>query len=299
MATAADPLEITCESCGAKVVIEPLLRTARCPYCDSPSVVDRPISQDRPDPVFAIRFGIGREQAAAAIRAWIGGKWMAPRGLRRAKAEQVRGIYLPAYLYSAACDSLYSAVIGEVYYATRVDPRTKKARRVREIEFHELKGRHASYLTDVVVTASKGLTNAEIEAIEPFDLHDLMPYSPALISGWISEEPSLTPDESLALAREEGHGRAAILLDHFMPGDSVRNLKRHTMLRRETAELTLLPVWVFAMRYRRSKPPVRFVVNGQTGKVWGTAPLSWAKVALLVAAAAGLIGLIVLIGRLL
>ena len=41
-------IEISCESCGARVVVEPLERTSRCPYCDSPSVVDRPATEDRP-----------------------------------------------------------------------------------------------------------------------------------------------------------------------------------------------------------------------------------------------------------
>ena len=67
------------------------------------------------------------------------------------------------------------------------------------------------------------------------------------------------------------------------------------MLRGETADLVLLPVWVFAMRYHRTKPPVRFVVNGQTGKIWGTAPLSWGKVALIVAAIVSLLWLIALV----
>lgn len=295
MATVGESLEISCESCGAKVLIDALMRTARCPYCDSPSVVDRPASPDRPDPTFTIPFTVDRERAAKGIRQWIRGKRMAPRALRDARAEQVRGIYLPAYLYTATCDSLFSAVIGEVYETTRVDPRTRKVRRVREVEYHELKGRHACYLTDVVVTASAGLTNAEVEAIEPFDLQDLQRYAPALVSGWISEEPSIAQEESVRLAREEGQGRAAALLDRFMPGDSVRNLKRHTMLRGETADLVLLPVWVFAMRYHRNKPPVRFVVNGQTGKIWGTAPLSWTKIALIIAALGALLGLLALV----
>ena len=140
MAPAAEPLEISCESCGAKVRIDALMRTARCPYCDSPSVVDRPASPDRPDPVFAIPFTVDREHAADGIRRWIRGKRMVPRALRLARAEQVRGIYLPAYLYSATCDSLYSAVIGETYETTRVDPRTRKVRRVREVEYHGLQG---------------------------------------------------------------------------------------------------------------------------------------------------------------
>lgn len=296
---AGSQLEVTCESCGATVVVAPEMRTVRCAYCDSPAVVDRPASADRPDPVFVIPFRVDRVQAAAGVRESLKGRWLAPAGLRAAAAEQVRGIYVPAYLYSAVADSLFSALIGEEFTTTRIDPRTRKVRRVREVEYHELKGVHGSYLTDIIVTASKGLTNAEIEAIEPYDLAELMPYSSALLSGWISEEPTLTRDDSLRLARDEAEGRAAVLIERFMPGDSHRNLKRHTMLRQESDDLILLPVWVLALRHHPARPPVRFVVNGQSGKVWGKVPVSWAKVALIAAVTAGLLGLATLIGWLL
>ena len=58
MATDPQSIELACESCGARILIEPLMRTATCPYCDSPSVVDRPESPGRPDPVFAVGFAV-------------------------------------------------------------------------------------------------------------------------------------------------------------------------------------------------------------------------------------------------
>jgi hypothetical protein len=297
--TAGQQLEVACSSCGATILIEPLLRTARCPYCDSPSVVDRPATTDRPRPQFAIGFTVDRRRATESIRSWLRGKWLAPSGLRRAAAERVQGIYLPAYLYSAAVDIEYSATVGEAYERTKVDLSSKRLRRVREIEYRHLAGRYASYVTDTVVTASRGLPNAELEAIEPFDLAALVGYSPALLSGWIAEEPSLTRDDCLGLAREEVQQRAVGTIEGFLPGDTHRSTSCHTSVRDESADLILLPVWVVALRYHPRKPLVRFVVNGQTGRVWGATPLSWPKLALIAAAIAGLTGLIVLVGRLL
>ena len=299
MATAGQQLEIACSSCGATILIEPLLRTARCPYCDSPSVVDRPATTDRPRPRFAAGFTVDRARATEAIRSWLRGKWLAPSGLRRGAAERVQGIYLPAYLYSAVVDIEYSATIGEAYERTKIDPSSKRLRRVREIEYRDLAGRHASYVTDTVVTASRGLPNAELEAIEPFDLAALVGYTPALLSGWIAEEPSLAREDCLRLAREEVRQRAVGTIEGFLPGDTHRGTSCRTTLRDESADLILLPVWVFALRYHPRKPPVRLVVNGHTAKVWGATPLSWSKLAVIAAAIAALAGLLVLVGRLL
>jgi hypothetical protein len=274
-------VDVSCRSCGAQISFEALQRTAHCPYCDSPSVVDRPASPDRPDPVFALGFAITRDDATGRMLRWIRRRKMAPSGLKGKTAEHVRGVYLPTYLYSATAHTSYSASIGEHY----------KKGKERKTEYHDLSGSHATYVADVLVTASRGIPNDEIEGIEPFDLRALYRYDPAVVSGWISEEPSRTQKECQALARSESTARLGKLLQDFMPGDRTRGLQHHTELRDEAVDLTLVPIWVFAIRYDEKKPPLRILVNGQTGKVFGRVPISWIKVGLIAAAVLTLVAL--------
>jgi hypothetical protein len=298
MVEAASQLEISCESCGATVVAEASSRTARCPYCDSPSVIDRTATVDRPDPTFAIGFGVDRRQAGHLVRSFLRRKWLAPFGLGRAAAEKVRGVYAPTYLYSALAVSRYAARIGEDYWVTTTTRDSKgktSVRRERRTEICNLQGPHRTYLGDVLVTASRGITNTEIEAIEPYRLEELQLYRPGLVAGWISEEPTLSWADCLSLARRESVAKIGRVLRKFMPGDSVVGLDHETGFERESADLTLLPVWVFAMRYAPEKPPVRVLVNGQTGKVWGKAPISWVKIGLVAAVVLGLLAVPVLI----
>lgn len=293
------PLELACESCGAKLVVEATQRTARCPYCDSPSVIDRPVTPDRPDPVFAIGFSIDGNRARHNLRRYLNGHHWAPSALRRATLERLEGIYLPAYLYSAVADSRYRALIGEDYTEMEYDARKKSMRRVTKTEYRELAGRHRCYVEDHVVTASEGIPNLELEGIEPFDLGGLRRYTPAVISGWISEEPSLSRTASLDLAREESRATVLGRLRAFMPGDSHRELETATDLTDESMDLVLLPVWVCAVRWRPDRPPIRLLVNGQTGEVAGNVPISWAKIAAVVGAVLGVLGLGALVGALL
>jgi hypothetical protein len=291
MASAAPQrLDITCSSCGATIVFEAVERTARCAYCDSPQVVDRPATADRPDPVFAVGFVVDRVDARGRIRRFLEGRRWAPSSLRRAAAERVRGVYLPAYLYSATAESSYTATIGEDYWKTRIDG--KKVRRLRKTEHRTLEGRHACYLADILVTASRGIPNSELEEIEPFDLQALRRYGPALVSGWASEEPSLGREECLELGRREARQAVGRILRGFMPGDSCRDLRHHTELRDESIDLALLPVWVFAMRFRDDRPPVRLLVNGQSGEVFGRTPLSWTKIVAVAGAVLGFLALL-------
>jgi hypothetical protein len=297
-----DQLEISCESCGAKILFEPYLRTARCPYCDSPSVVDRPATGDRPDPVFAIGFEIDRNQAIASVRQHVGRKKFAPAGITTAATERVRGIYVPTYLYSAQATSAFSARIGEDYYVREIGtdskgrPTVKKKRRT---EYLKLDGTHECYIGDVLVTASRGIPNDEVEWLEPYDLGRLRRYSTGLVSGWISEEPSMAQSECLELARRESRSAVGRKLRQFMPGDSFSGLRHQTGFDAESIDLTLMPVWVVALRWHERKPPIRILVNGQTGEVVGKIPTSWAKIAILIAAVLGLLAIPGLIGLLL
>ncbi len=298
MAVSIAQLEITCEACGAKILFEALHRTARCPYCDSPSVIDRPATPDRPDPVFAVGFSIDRNEATIRMRRFIAQKKLAPPGLRGKTAEKVSGVYLPTYLYSAIASSSYRATIGEDYYVTEVSRDSKgrtSVKRRRKTEYYQLQGPHRSYVGDVVVTASRGIPNDEIEAVEPFDLGSLRRFSPAMVSGWVSEEPSLTRDECLQLARRESTTKIRDVVRRFMPGDSCRGLESRTALSEEAVDLVLLPVWVFAIRYRDDKPPIRLLVNGQTGKAWGKIPISWKKVAIITGVVLGAIAVPVIL----
>jgi hypothetical protein len=215
---------------------------------------------------------------------------MAPFGLKGRTAEDVKGVYLPAYLYSATAHTSYAASIGERY---RDDDRKNRT------EYRDLSGRHSRYVADILVTASRGIPNDEVEGIEPYDLGALVRYTPGLVSGWISEEPSLTREECRRLARQEATARVARLLREFLPGDSVRSLRHHIELTDESIDLTLVPIWVFAIRYDEKKPPIRVLVNGQTGRVFGKVPFSWAKLGLIAAGVLGLVGLVRLLAWLL
>jgi DNA-directed RNA polymerase subunit RPC12/RpoP len=301
MAVSIEQHEISCQACGAKILFEPLHRTVRCPYCDSPSVIDRPATPDRPDPAFVVGFSVDRHEATQRMRRFIARKKLAPPGLRGKAAERVSGVYLPTYLYSAVASSSFHATIGEDYYVTEVSRDSKgrtSVKRKRKTEYYELRGPYRSYVGDVVVTASRGIPNDEVEGVEPFDLGGLRRFSSSMVSGWISEEPSMTRKECLQLARQESTGKICGIVRQFMPGDSCRGIESQTALSEEAIDLVLLPVWVFAIRYREDRPPIRLLVNGQTGKAWGKVPVSWKKVGIIAGVVLGLIAVPAILGLL-
>jgi len=283
---AAPELELfDCNSCGAELTVAEHIRAVVCPYCASPSVVTRPARPDRPAPNFTVPFVVEEAAARAAVQKFLKAKIYAPNSITKASLDNVRGVYLPTYIYSAIAASDYQADIGEYYTVvetyTTTDSNGKTVTKVRtktETEWRSLSGSHEMYIKDIVVTASKGLPNRELEAVEPFDLRVLRRFAPALIAGWTAEEASIAIGECRQQAQAESQAHISSSLEAFMPGDIHQRVQFTTSLSRESISLALLPVWIFAVRHHPKKPPVRITVNGQTAKAGGDVPVSVWKI---------------------
>lgn len=295
-------MQLECQSCGARVEIEADRRTGKCLYCGSPQVVDRPPTADRPNPELAIGFALPPEKALEVARRWVKGAFFAPQSFRKAAVEEIRGLYVPTYLYSAIAHSQYSAQIGENYTVTETytttDSKGRTVTRTRtktKTEWRSLQGLHSIYVSDHVVTASRGIPNDELEAIEPFDFRDLRRFDPILLSGWGAEEPSYAPAQCVELARGEAAAQVGRMLGGFMPGDSHRSLQHSTRFDGEDLRLAMMPVWVLPVRYDPEKPPVRLLVNGQTGKITGKPPKSWVKITIAILLALAVVAGVVLL----
>ncbi len=294
----------SCNQCGASLAFDGV-RTATCPYCASPNFVERPPSANQPDPTYVLPFVGDARWARARLDRWLGSRTMfADAALKRATVEDMRGVYLPAYLYSAVARTDYTVQIGEHYTETETYTTTDSqgntqthTRTVTRTEYRPLAGRHIGYVTDVIVSASAGLPNDELQRVEPFDMRQLRRFSQEFVSGWIHEEFSRSSDDCKKMSRNEAVDEVGARLRKFMPGDSYSDLSWRTTVDWESLDPMLVPVWVFAVRYRQDKPALRVVINGQTGQIGGKVPLSWWKITLAIVVGLAVIAAIILIAN--
>ncbi len=291
-----------CGQCGAALAFAGV-RTETCPYCASGNVLERPAASEGPDPAFVLPFAGDAAWARAQLGRWIGRRVLiADPALARARIAELRGVYLPAYLYSAVARTDYTASVGEHYTETETYTKTaedgtkrEETRTVTRTEYRPIAGEHLGYITDVLVSASVGLDHGTFSRLEPFELGLLRRYRPALVAGFVQEEFSRDADACRRVSR--GHAVDAVgdQLRAFVPGDSHADLAWQTRVEWESLDPVLVPVWVFGVRYRPDKPPVRVVINGQTGKVTGKVPLSWWKLTLIALVTAAVVAAIVLL----
>jgi len=74
----------------------------------------------------------------------------------------------------------------------------------------------------------------------------------------------------------------------YVPGRS-RNIQVNSRIEGLSSEPLLLPVWIMAYRYKEKL--YRFLVNGQTGRCTGEAPISYKKIAVV----AGIVAAVLLV----
>ncbi|WP_068135621.1 zinc ribbon domain-containing protein [Roseimaritima ulvae] len=288
---------LRCESCGAEISTDIDRRSYVCPFCDSTYVVEfTPAQSDRRRPEFVIGFAVTRQQARQHFKKWLSNnRWLRPGDLTTAAIEEKQqGVYLPFWTFSTRASSRWRAKIGEYWYETvRRQVRgadgkmTTRTERVRHTEWWPLSGRHQRFYAGFLASASRGLSQAEAEQIQPFQLTALARYQPHFLAGWMSEEYVLDQDQAWQICQAHFQRVERQNVAAFLPGDEQRELVVDSRFERTGIDLVLLPVHILSYRYQDRV--FRFLVNGQTGKFVGQKPVSGKRVAALV------IGIVLLI----
>ncbi len=286
-----------CPSCGAQIELGLDDHARECPFCASPIVTDTgPHRQIKPQA--QLPFLLGEGKARAAMNGWLGRLWFAPSDLKKfARAERaMQGIYVPYWTYDAETRSEYTGQRGTVYYESRPVTVVINGRRqttmqqVARIRWSAARGRVARTFDDVLVLGSRSLPKRFTDALAPWDLSVLSAYEPKFLAGFRAEGYTVPVEEGYTEARSVMNAVIERDVRHDIGGDQ----QRIDQLRTEVGELTfkhvLLPVWLAAYRYRGKS--FRFVVNGRTGSVEGERPYSAIKIAIAVALALIVAGLI-------
>jgi len=278
-----------CGSCSATISVEPNLSATVCPFCGSHHVLEQEQSSRVLKPESLVPFQIDQKVAIEKFRSWLGRGWFRPNEVKRIAQNadaRVQGIYIPFWTFDAQTYSKWHAEAGYYYYVTEqytvtVDgKRQTQTRQVRKTRWEPASGSHDEFFDDVLVYATKSVNERILERIYPFDTTKLVPYRPQYLAGWRAEEYQIDLETGWQSGQEIIKDRLQAACAQEVPGDTHRNLRVQTRFQDITFKHVLLPVWLASYRY--SNKVYNFMVNGQTGKVKGEAPISWWKVALTV-----------------
>jgi len=304
-ADASETRQISCENCGAVVEFNGTEHATECPFCASPVVIGTG-KQRLIKPAAVLPFALEERQARKRMTDWLGKLWFAPNGLQEyaRKGRKMQGIYVPYWTYDADTKTRYSGQRGTIYYVTetvpvQVDGKTQmQSKQVQKIRWRPVNGRVARFFDDVLVLGSKSLPKKYTDALAPWELVNLTPYSAEYLAGFSAEGYTVQLDEGFSEARDYMNNMILRDIRFDIGGDRQQVGSVATDISKQTFKHILLPVWLAAYKYKGKT--YRFVVNGQSGKVQGERPYSSIKITLTVIAGlciAGVIGYFFAINR--
>lgn len=256
-----------CAGCGASMSYDASAGNLRCPFCASEELVKQ-VDAKVLSPQRVVPLELTKDAAVARMRDWLAKGFWRPGDLRtQALVVAMTPVYVPYWVFQAKTHTYWAADTSRTPAGARAS-------------WYPVSGEHRGRYEGLLVGASSTLTPQETAQIAPFDLgRGVAPEEIDLVNVTV-EQFSVGRKYARPLARQGLEELERVACQQHVP-DRCRNLKVNLRIEGLTSEPVLLPVWVMAYRYRDQV--YRFLVNGQTGRAAGQAPVSYRKIAAAIA----------------
>ncbi|MCM1045884.1 MAG: hypothetical protein NC417_10280 [Candidatus Gastranaerophilales bacterium] len=260
-----------CPNCGGEVPVLEHTSATQCPYCDNYLIFDQRVEGEY-TPKWIIPFQLGKETCKNVFREKFKKYLFAPTDfLAEVRLNKIRGTYVPYWFYDYDINCDFQ---GE---GTKVRSWTSGDRRYTETSYYGLIRNMDVDFQNIPVDASVAMPDNVMDLMEPFGYEQLEAFHEEYLSGFYAEKYNMTADivESRALQKRD-QDIAAMLRATYSGYGNVRTQHQNVSVRRQSNCYGLLPVWKYDYEYKGKSYP--FYVNGQTGKIVGTVPVSGTKV---------------------
>ncbi|MBD3175503.1 MAG: hypothetical protein GF320_09990 [Armatimonadia bacterium] len=294
---------LQCPNCGAQATFDPSALARACEFCGSEfeiPVPDEFLELQRRSVL--VPFRVEKPSAFRAFDEWLQKGLFKPGDLLQVLQRRgVEGMYVPFWSFEVEVRTQWHGQYSVTRYRTVSKTRTTSDGKTEHYqedepykEWHPRSGVHDGRYVDHIV-ASGALEQDEADQIMPYDFVDARPWDDDYISGFKAEVPGRPEEDAwrAAAARIEEYERQAC------DREIERLDSANTQIVSRECSLSYLPTWIFTYSYKGQV--YRAMVNGQTGEVQGTKPISAGKVAIAiivgVVVIAAIIGLIIFLGK--
>lgn len=272
-----DTKTVRCKTCGAESIYDVNAIANCCPYCGSVQVME---AGDQSNKIMAphgvVTFEISKEQAAKEFRRWIDGKLFCPGAAKRsAKPDHIQGLYVPYWTFDAEGSGSYTG-----RYGIHREEKDKDGNTVTKTDWHNTSGFVRKSFDDVLVPGSEQYNKGHLRGIEPFYTEKAKVYKPEYLSGFVAERYSVKVTDAWPAAEKDMRSQLTDIAESDIRSkhrcDEVSDVRVNAEFDAVTFKYLLLPIWISSFMF--GGKTYNFMVNGQTGEVSGTSPISWIKV---------------------
>ncbi len=260
-----------CPNCGGEVPVQEHTSATQCPYCDNYIIFNERVEGEYL-PKLMIPFQVGKESCKEKIREKFKKCVFAPTDfLSEVRLNSMQGIYVPYWFYDYNTNCLFQ---GE---GTKVRRWTSGDTQYTETSYYAVHRDMSVYFRRMPADASIQMPDDIMDLIAPFDYKQMQEFKPEYMSGFYGEKYNLDSDLIEDGVKQKMEQNVAQLMkETYGMYNNVRTLKREIHITDNEVNYGLLPVWKYNYKYKEKEYP--FYVNGQTGKIVGTAPISKSKV---------------------
>ncbi|VAW60684.1 Primosomal protein N' (replication factor Y) -superfamily II helicase, partial [hydrothermal vent metagenome] len=242
---------INCKGCGAETELDENQQSDVCPFCDTPLVLQQAKTRKLIKPKGVLPFKIERSVARENFKKWLSGLWFAPNDLKKqiTQHDKFKGIYLPFWTYDCDTTSYYTGQRGDHYYVTVQGTDSEgnaTSRQEQRTRWSNARGQVRCAFDDILVPASKSLPQDELNALEPWDLKQLMDYKDEYLSGYIAETYQVSLKSGYDIAKKTMDSRIHREIKRDIGGDEQRIDSVDTRYQDASFKHILLPVWISA-----------------------------------------------------
>ena len=269
----------SCPSCGAELLCDVTTAATSCPYCGNPSVLPGQFTGSlKPD--FVLPFKLSKKDAIKALKKHYLKKPLLPSTFSKANhLEEVKGVYVPFWMYDGEASG------SAQFHATAVRTYTSGDYEITETSHYDVCRAGFIDFEKVPVDASSKMPDDYMDSIEPYDYAELKPFSTAYLPGFLADKYDVSVEDSRERADKRCTGSLVSALERTVSGYTTCNeTSRDIRLKRGKVHYALLPVWLLNTKWEGKD--FLFAMNGQTGKLVGSLPVSTKRVVGLFAAIA-------------
>ena len=276
-AESAEPAEeqalahFTCQNCGAELEGTEDSMTGFCPYCGGQSMIREGSSTSNLEQI--IPFKVDKQKCVELYKNYTKGVACLPKEFKDPSfIQNFVGIYMPYYQYDVYLNT--ASVTG-----TKTVERNSRYDVVNHYAIDANVG--ATYQRGVSFDASKYLDDQISERVQPFDLEQLEPFTPAYLAGFYADtstvEPQLYVEDAKEVASDDLVG---VISRRMKENEGISVSKADAQVEAQTLDhhAALLPLWF--LTWRKEDRVAYAVINGATGKVVSDLPLDLTQFAI-------------------
>ena len=184
-----------CPSCGAELIFDADTTASSCPYCGNPTIVPGELSGAlRPE--WVIPFKLTKEEAIQKLKTHYRKKPLLPKLFSdQNHLEEIKGVYAPFWLYDG------EATGSAVFNAKKERSYTTARYYVTETSHYECSRSGSLRFERIPVDSSTKMPDEYMDAIEPFDYGEMVPFSTSYLPGFMADKYDVDADTAQERAR--------------------------------------------------------------------------------------------------